>query len=51
MMEKTQAFIEGQAAYIRGIEVADNPYPEDTNEYWDWQDGWLARLDDCQEEF
>jgi hypothetical protein len=33
-------FEEGQAAYDSGYSWEANPYPSDSNEWTEWDDGW-----------
>ena len=49
-MATGNAFDEGYDAYWDGVDVADNPYEEDTDEHRSWEEGWRsARKHDYDE--
>jgi hypothetical protein len=35
------AYSEGRRAFFRGILRMDNPYPQKTQDFKDWNAGWL----------
>ncbi|MFZ1932875.1 MAG: hypothetical protein WCB27_07935 [Thermoguttaceae bacterium] len=41
-MTDRDAIDEGYNAYWEGVDVADNPYDEDTEERRLWEEGWRA---------
>lgn len=42
MSDRSDAWIEGNAAYHEGLTDADNPHPNGSDESMDWFDGWNA---------
>ncbi len=36
------AYAEGADAYLAGMSETANPYPEDSDEFLSWNDGWRA---------
>jgi hypothetical protein len=40
------AYYEGEHAYRDGKPDTDNPYPEDSDEALDWEDGWYDAMDE-----
>lgn len=38
----TDPFEEGWDAYEEGAEIRDNPYPEGTDDYNAWEEGYLS---------
>ena len=40
------AFDDGYQAYIDDIDLDDNPYEFDTDEYDEWEEGWLTAEED-----
>jgi ribosome modulation factor len=42
LMATNDAYKEGYDANWDGVDVSDNPYEEDTEEYRHWEDGWRS---------
>jgi ribosome modulation factor len=49
-MVNNHAFMEGYDAYWEGVDVGDNPYEKETDDFRHWQAGWVeARNHDYDE--
>ena len=39
-------FDEGLEAYLSGLAITDNPYPDNSDDAFDWTEGWLEGEED-----
>lgn len=46
----TDNFESGFQAYLDGQELESNPFPEGSDEYFDWEAGWVAASDQDNED-
>jgi ribosome modulation factor len=49
-MDSNEAFQEGYDAYWDGVDISDNPYEQETDDFRRWEEGWVqARNHDYDE--
>ena len=47
MNEQTEAFDKGYEAWHEQLSIDDNPFPEDSNEEFEWEKGYRTAEFDC----
>ena len=44
------AFQQGYQAFLEGQEIDTNPFQDNTDEYLDWESGWVTAADEANAE-